>query len=47
VQANDGQVDEVNRRLRHDRFDVEPPQRHRAWTFCGSAPGGVTIEVLC
>jgi catechol 2,3-dioxygenase-like lactoylglutathione lyase family enzyme len=29
-----------------DGFDVEPPQRHHAWTFYVQAPGGFTVEVL-
>jgi lactoylglutathione lyase len=48
IQATDADVDEVNRRLRDDGFDVEPPShQHGAWTFYFEAPGGFTIEVLC
>ena len=39
-------VDEVNRRLKEDGFDVAPPQRLHAWTFYVKAPGGFTVEVL-
>ncbi len=38
-------VDEVNRRLRDDGFDVAPPERHHAYTFYVEAPGGFTVEL--
>jgi lactoylglutathione lyase len=47
MQPTEGHVDELNRRLREDGFDVEPPSRHHAWTFYVEAPGGFTVEVLC
>jgi len=48
MQATNEDVDEVNRRLREDGYDVEPPSRqHGAWTFYFEAPGGFTVEVLC
>jgi lactoylglutathione lyase len=48
IQATNEDVDEINRRLREDGYDVEPPSRqHGAWTFYFTAPGGFTIEVLC
>jgi catechol-2,3-dioxygenase len=41
-------VDEINRRLRADGYDVEAPSRqHGSWTFYFKAPGGFTVEVLC
>ena len=40
-------VNEINRRLKEDGFEVPPPSRqHGAWTFYLQAPGGFTIEVL-
>jgi lactoylglutathione lyase len=48
IQATEADVDEINRRLREDGFDIESPsRRHGAWTFDFEAPGGFTIEVLC
>jgi lactoylglutathione lyase len=38
-------VNEINRRLKEDGFDVGPPQRLHAWTFYVEAPGGFIIEV--
>jgi hypothetical protein len=37
-------VDEINRRLKDDGFDVAPPERLHAYTFYVSAPGGFTVE---
>ena len=45
-QESEKQVNEINQRLRDDGFNVEPPQRHHAWTFYVQAPGGFTVEVL-
>lgn len=42
---DDETVDEVNRRLKEDGFDVEPPQRRHAYTFYVEAPGGFTVEL--
>src|SRR5262249_1280793 len=40
-------VNEINRRLRADGFDVPPPSRqHGSWPFYFLAPGGFPIEVL-
>ena len=48
IQASNDDVDEVNRRLKEDGYDVPAPSRqHGAWTFYFEAPGGFTIEVLC
>ena len=43
-----GDVDELNRRLKEDGFDVEAPSRqHGAWSFSFRAPGGFSIGVRC
>jgi lactoylglutathione lyase len=48
IQESEEQVNEINRRLKEDGFDVPPPSRqHGSWTFYFEAPGGFTIEVLC
>ena len=48
IQPTEDDVNEINRRLREDGFEVDPPSRqHGAWTFYFRAPGGFTIEVLC
>jgi lactoylglutathione lyase len=47
IQESKEQVDEINRRLKEDGFDVPAPSRqHGSWTFYFEAPGGFTIEVL-
>ena len=46
MQESEALVNEINQRLKDDGFDVEPPQRHHAWTFYVQAPGGFTVEVL-
>jgi catechol 2,3-dioxygenase-like lactoylglutathione lyase family enzyme len=47
IQPDRNRVDEINRRLRDDGFDVEPPSvQHGSWTFYFTAPGGFTIEVM-
>jgi lactoylglutathione lyase len=47
IQESSEDVDEINRRLREDGYDVEPPShQHGAWTFYFVAPGGFTVEVL-
>jgi len=38
-------VDEINRRLKEDGFDVAPPERRHAYTFYVEAPGGFTVEL--
>jgi catechol 2,3-dioxygenase-like lactoylglutathione lyase family enzyme len=38
-------VDEINRRLKEDGFDVAPPEQHHAYTFYVEAPGGFTVEL--
>jgi hypothetical protein len=40
-------VNEINRHLKEDGFEVNPPRKfHGAWTFYFRAPGGILIEVL-
>lgn len=47
VQESEELVDEINRRLKDDGYDVKPPERfHGSWTFYCEAPGGFTVEVL-
>lgn len=38
-------VDELNRRLKEDGYDVSPPERHHAYGFYVDAPGGFTVEI--
>jgi catechol 2,3-dioxygenase-like lactoylglutathione lyase family enzyme len=38
-------VDEINRRLKADGYDVAPPEHHHAYTFYVAAPGGFTVEL--
>jgi catechol-2,3-dioxygenase len=46
-QASEERVNEINRRLKADGFDVpRPSKQHGSWTFYFKAPGGFTIEVL-
>ena len=48
IQETEEKVNEVNRRLKQDGFDLPAPSRqHGSWTFYFLAPGGITIEVLC
>jgi catechol-2,3-dioxygenase len=48
IQDSPEKVDEINRRLKEDGYDVPPPSRqHGSWTFYFNAPGGIVIEVLC
>jgi catechol 2,3-dioxygenase-like lactoylglutathione lyase family enzyme len=47
IQESPERVDEINRRLKDDGFEVDPPRRlHGSWTFYFRAPGGFVIEVL-
>jgi len=47
IQESEERVNEINRRLQEDGFDVPQPERmHGSWTFYFRAPGGFTIEVL-
>ncbi|RED63242.1 VOC family protein [Cohnella lupini] len=47
AQENEEKVNEINRRLKEDGFDVASPVRSHGWTFYVKAPGGFTVEVLC
>jgi len=48
IQESSEKVDEINRRLKEDGFEVGLPRRlHGSWTFYFRAPGGFVIEVLC
>lgn len=38
-------VDQINRRLKKDGYEVSPPERHHAYSFYVGAPGGFTVEV--
>jgi catechol 2,3-dioxygenase-like lactoylglutathione lyase family enzyme len=47
MQESEERVNEINRRLKDDGFDVNLPGKlHGAWTFYFRAPGGILIEVL-
>lgn len=47
IQETEEQVDQINRRLREDGYQVpKPARRHGSWTFYFEAPGGFTVEVL-
>jgi catechol 2,3-dioxygenase-like lactoylglutathione lyase family enzyme len=45
-QESETRVNEIYERLKVDGFDVQPPERHHAWTFYVAAPGGFTVEVM-
>jgi lactoylglutathione lyase len=46
-QESEEHVNEINRRLKEDGYEVPPPShQHGSWTFYFQAPGGFTIEVL-
>jgi lactoylglutathione lyase len=38
-------VDEINRRLNKDGFEIPPPSRSHAYGFYVKAPGGFTVEL--
>jgi len=46
IQESEEKVNELNRRMKNDGFDVAPPRRAHGWTFYVKAPGGFTVEVL-
>ncbi len=47
AQESKERVNEINKRLKDDGFDVpQPSKQHGSWTFYFLAPGGFTIEVL-
>ena len=46
IQPSPARVDEINKRLRDDGFNVDAPAHlHGSWTFYFQAPGGFTVEV--
>jgi hypothetical protein len=45
IQESKERVNDLNRRLKEDGFDVQPPQQFHAWTFYVQAPGGFMVEV--
>jgi catechol 2,3-dioxygenase-like lactoylglutathione lyase family enzyme len=47
IQESEERVNEINRRLKEDGYEVDSPARiHGSWTFYFTCPGGFTIEVL-
>jgi len=47
IQESETKVNEINKRLKDDGFDVKSPKRfHGSWTFYCKAPGGFTVEVF-
>jgi lactoylglutathione lyase len=42
---DEDRVDEINRRLNEDGFEVPPPSRSHAYGFYVQAPGGFTVEL--
>ena len=47
IQESPERVNEINKVLKGDGFDVEAPRNfHGSWTFYFRAPGGFTIEIL-
>jgi len=48
IQESEERVNEINRRLKEDGYEVDAPARlHGSWTFYFTCPGGgFTIEVL-
>ena len=42
---DEDRVDEINRRLKEDGFDVAAPERSHAYGFYVQAPGGFTVEL--
>lgn len=46
VQESEQRVDELNRRMKEDGFDVDPPLHSHGYTYYVQAPGGFTVEIL-
>lgn len=42
---SEAKVDEMNRRLKEDGYDVAPPERRHVYGFYTEAPGGFTVEI--
>ncbi len=47
ILATEAEVDEVNRRLKQDGYEVAPPEHLHGYTFYVDAPGGFMVEVQC
>ena len=45
-QESEEHVNQINQGLKEEGFDVQPPERHHAWTFYVDAPGGFRVEVM-
>lgn len=45
-QESEEQVNEINKRLKDDGYNVKLPIRAHRWTFYVKAPGGFTVEVF-
>lgn len=39
-------VDQLNKRLKNDGYEVDPPIESHGYTFYVQAPGGFTVEIL-
>lgn len=39
-------VDQINKQLKNEGYDVDPPVESHGYTFYVQAPGGFTVEVL-
>jgi lactoylglutathione lyase len=47
IQESEEEVNQINRRLKADGFDVpSPSMQHGSWTFYFDAPGGFMVEVM-
>jgi lactoylglutathione lyase len=47
IQESPDRVDEINRRLKEDGFEIDAPAKiHGSWSFYFLAPGDFVIEVL-
>ncbi len=47
IRPTEAAVDEINRRLRDDGYEVPAPKHfHGSWTFYANAPGGFLVEVM-
>ena len=43
--ADEARVDEINRRMKDDGFEVAPPARSHAYSFYVGAPGGCGVGI--
>jgi lactoylglutathione lyase len=46
IQPSEERVNQINQQMKADGYDVRPPERHHAWTFYVTAPGGFSVEVM-